>query len=67
MKKIFTLLVCVLMAGSAFGQKTWKNIVVNGDFEAEAPAYEDYNGMAADAWNSFWVHEWPKGEVGETQ
>lgn len=67
MKKLFTLLVGALMAGSAFGQANWKNIVVNGDFEAEAPAYEDYNGMAADAWNSFWVHEWPKGEVGETQ
>ena len=67
MKKLFTLLVGALMAGSAFGQTNWKNIVVNGDFEAEAPAYENYNGMAADAWNSFWVHEWPKGEAGETQ
>lgn len=67
MKKLFTLLVGALMAGNAFGQANWKNIVVNGDFEAEAPAYEDYAGMPADAWNSFWVHEWPKGEVGETQ
>jgi hypothetical protein len=67
MKKLFTLLVGTLMAGSAFGQANWTNIVVNGDFEAEAPAYENYNGMAADAWNSFWVHEWPKGEAGETQ
>ena len=67
MKKLFTLLVGALMAGNAFGQTNWKNIVVNGDFEAEAPAYENYSGMAADAWNSFWVHEWPKGEVGETQ
>ena len=67
MKKLFTLLVGALMAGNAFGQTNWKNIVVNGDFEAEAPAYENYSGMAADAWNSFWVHEWPKGEAGESQ
>ena len=67
MKKLFTLLVGALMAGNAFGQTNWKNIVVNGDMEGEAPAYEDYAGMPADAWNSFWVHEWPKGEVGETQ
>lgn len=67
MKKLFTLLVGALFAGSAFAQKTWTNIVVNGDFEAEAPAYENYAGMAADAWNSFWVHEWPKGEAGESQ
>ena len=67
MKKLFTLFVGALMAGSAFGQTNWKNIVVNGDFEAEAPAYESYQGMAADAWNSFWVHEWPKGEAGESQ
>jgi len=59
MKKLFTLLFGVLMAGSAFGQANWKNVVVNGDFEAEAPAYENYDGMPADAWNSFWVHEWP--------
>ena len=67
MKKLFTLLVGALMAGNAFGQTNWKNIVVNGDFEAEALAYENYSGMAADAWNSFWVHEWPKGEAGESQ
>lgn len=67
MKKLFTLLGVVLMASTAFGQTNWKNIVVNGDFEAEVPAYENYAGMAADAWNSFWVHEWPKGEAGETQ
>ena len=67
MRKLFTLLVGALMAGNAFGQTNWKNIVVNGDFEAEAPAYENYAGMAADAWNSFWVHEWPKGEAGESQ
>ena len=67
MRKLFTLLVCALFAGSAFGQKNWTNIVVNGDMEGEAPAYENYAGMPAEAWNSFWVHEWPKGEVGETQ
>ena len=67
MKKLFTLLGVVLMASTAFGQTNWKNIIVNGDFEAEVPAYENYAGMAADAWNSFWVHEWPKGEAGETQ
>lgn len=67
MKKLFTLLVGVLLAGTAFGQKNWTNIVVNGDMEGEAPAYENYAGMPAEAWNSFWVHEWPKGEVGETQ
>ena len=67
MRKLFTLLVCALFAGSAFGQTNWKNIVVNGDLEGEAPAYENYAGMPAEAWNSFWVHEWPKGEVGETQ
>ena len=67
MRKLFTLLFGVLIAGSAFGQQKWKNIVVNGDMESDAPAYEDYAGMSADAWNSFWVHEWPKGEVGETQ
>ena len=67
MRKLFTLLVCTLFAGSAFGQKNWTNIVVNGDMEGEAPAYEKYGDMPAEAWNSFWVHEWPKGEVGETQ
>ena len=67
MKKLFTLLGAVLMATTSFGQTNWKNIIVNGDFEAEVPAYENYAGMAADAWNSFWVHEWPKGEAGETQ
>ena len=67
MRKLFTLLVCALFAGNAFGQKNWTNIVVNGDMEGEAPAYEDYAGMPAEAWNSFWVHEWPKGEVGEEQ
>ena len=67
MRKLFTLLFGVLIAGSAFGQQKWKNIVVNGDMESDAPAYENYSSVSADAWNSFWVHEWPKGEVGETQ
>ena len=67
MKKLFTLMAFVLMAGFAFGQQKYKNIVVNGDMEGNAPAYEDYHSMPADAWNSFWVHEFPKGEVGETQ
>ena len=40
MKKLFTLLVGALFAGSAFAQKTWTNVVVNGDFEGTAPAYE---------------------------
>ena len=67
MKKIFTLLAAVLLVGNAFGQQKYKNIVVNGDFEKDAPAYAAYPGIPADAWNSFWVHEWPKGEVGEEQ
>ncbi len=67
MKKLFTLLGVVLMASSAFGQK-WQNLVVNGDCEGNAPAYEKYQDCTdVNAWNSFWVHEWPKGEVGETQ
>ena len=66
MKKLFTLLVGVLFAGSAFGQKNWTSVIVNGDLEGTAPAYEawqdggfDYSAIPADAWNSFWVHEWP--------
>lgn len=52
---------------STFGQK-WQNLVVNGDCEGTAPAYEKYQDCTdVNAWNSFWVHEWPKGEVGETQ
>ena len=67
MKKLFTLMAFVLIAGSAFGQKKYKDIVVNGDMEGEAPAYENYNDMPESAWNSFWVHEFPKGEEGEEQ
>ena len=66
MKKLFTLLVGVLLAGTAFGQKNWTNVAVNSDLEGNAPAYEawenggfDYSAIPADAWNSFWVHEWP--------
>jgi hypothetical protein len=59
MKKLFTLLVGALMAGSAFGQKTWTNVVTNGDLEGNAPAYTTPDQNTADAWNSFWVHEWP--------
>lgn len=72
MKKLFTLLVGALFAGSAFAQKTWTNVVVNGDFEGTVPAYEqwgteaggyaedyDFASITADKWNSFWVHEWP--------
>ena len=59
MKKLFTLLVGVLMAGSAFGQKTWTNVVTNSDMEGNVPAYTTPDQNTADAWNSFWVHEWP--------
>jgi hypothetical protein len=59
MKKLFTLMAFVLMAGSAFGQKNWTNVIVNGDLEGTAPAYETLDAVSADAWNSFWVHEWP--------
>ena len=66
MKKLFTLLVGALFAGSAFGQTNWTSVIVNGDMEGTAPAYEawenggfDYSAIPADAWNSFWVHEWP--------
>lgn len=72
MKKLFTLLVGALMAGNAFGQANWTNVVVNGDFEGNAPAYEvwgtaeggyaedyDFASLTPETWNSFWVHEWP--------
>ncbi len=59
MKKLFTLLVGALMAGSAFGQKTWTNVVTNSDLEGTSPAYTSHDQNTADAWNSFWVHEWP--------
>ena len=59
MKKLFTLLVGALMAGNAFGQANWTNVVTNSDVEGNAPAYASYDQNTADAWNSFWVHEWP--------
>ena len=66
MKKLFTLLVGALMAGSAFGQKNWTSVIEGGDMESDMPTYEawqdggfDYSAIPADAWNSFWVHEWP--------
>jgi hypothetical protein len=59
MKKLFTLLVGALMAGNAFGQANWTNVVTNSDMEGNAPAYASYDQNTADAWNSFWVHEWP--------
>ena len=59
MKKLFTLLVSVLMAGSAFGQTNWTNVVANSDMEGNVPAYADREQVTADAWSSFWVHEWP--------
>ena len=40
MKKLFTLLVGALMAGNAFGQTNWTNVIVNGDFEGTVPTYE---------------------------
>ena len=66
MKKLFTLLVGALMAGNAFGQKNWTSVIEGGDMESDMPTYEawqdggfDYSAIPADAWNSFWVHEWP--------
>ncbi|MBR5655304.1 MAG: hypothetical protein IKW98_01275 [Prevotella sp.] len=59
MKKIFTLLAFVLMAGYAFGQKNWTNLVVNGDMEGTVPSYESPDQLSGD-WNSFWVHTWPE-------
>ena len=45
MKKLFTMLVGVLIAGSAFGQATWTDVTVNGDMESgESECYQ--------------VHEW---------
>ena len=58
MKKIFTLLAFVLMAGSAFGQKNWTNVNTNYDLEGTVNAYETLDANSASAWNSFWVHEW---------
>jgi hypothetical protein len=43
MKKLFTLLVGVLLAGNAFGQE----LIINGDLEGEQQA----------GWSSFWVQD----------
>ena len=66
MKKLFTLLVGVLLGGNAFAQTNWTNVAVNSDLEGTPNVYEawenggfDYSAIPADAWNSFWVHEWP--------
>ena len=66
MKQLDTLVVGALMAGSAFGQKNWTSVIEGGDMESDMPTYEawqdggfDYSAIPADAWNSFWVHEWP--------
>jgi len=59
MKKLFTLLGVVLMASTAFGQTNWTSVITNGDCEGSAPAYTTVDQNTTDAWNSFWVHEWP--------
>ena len=66
MKKIFTLLTFVLVAGSAFGQKNWTNLVVNGDFEGSVPSYANPAECTSE-WNSFWVHSWPDPTAGQYQ
>ena len=43
MKKLFTLLVGVLLAGNAMGQE----LIINGDLEGEQQA----------GWSSFWVQD----------
>ena len=66
MKKLFTLLVGVLFAGTAFGQDKWENVIVNGDLEGETPAYEDYSAMTAETgWNSFWYQFGNGGAAGK--
>ena len=47
MKKIFTLLAAVFLAGNAFGQQVWTNIATNSDFEGDN-----------EGWDSFIIHEW---------
>ena len=63
MKKLFTLLGVVLMASTAFGQTNWTSVITNGDCEGTVPAYETADQNTADAWNSFWVHEWRTPET----
>ena len=53
------------MATTSFGQTNWKNIVTNGDCEADVPAYTDYTTMPADAWNSFWYQYGKSGTAGK--
>ena len=40
MKKLFTLLVGALMAGTAYGQKNWTSVIEGGDMESDMPTYE---------------------------
>ena len=70
MKKFFTLIAGMLLIGSsAFAQSRWTNIlpVNTGDMETALPAYETTDQNDPDAWNPYWVHEFPTGEVGEEQ
>lgn len=70
MKKVFTLIAgMLLICGSVSAQKKWTNVVVKGDMEGELPAYTTYDEMQGSGgeWNSFWSHEFPKGEEGEEQ
>jgi len=70
MKKVFTLIAGMLIVcGSITAQKKWTNLVVNGNMEGESPAYENLEAMQAEGatWNSFWSHEFPLNEIGESQ
>ena len=70
MKKFFTLIAGMLLVSSgAFAQPKWTNVVANGSMEGEMPTYTTYEEMQTEgaAWNSFWAHEFPIGEVGEKQ
>lgn len=64
MKKLFTFLTCVLIAGFAFGQKKWTVVNVNVDCEADAPAYTDYSEMTPETWNSYWCQYGDEGVAG---
>lgn len=66
MKKLFTMLVGVLLAGTAFGQDKWESVIVNGDLEADMPAYkDDVSQMTAETWNPFWVQYGDNGVAGK--
>ena len=54
MKKIFTLLAAVFLAGNAFGQQVWTNVVTNCDLEGDN-----------EGWDSFLVHEWKADDMSE--